>query len=340
MMSRTRGIWVAVCLSLTTLAGAMTTQDAENFRVTKLLGDLNDNAVVSAKARKELVELKDQAVPGLVKEIKAYYSNTTPAILSAARCLRVLSEMKSPSARDQAIEILALVEPGKKKDEIACLLLTEALVYLLSTCGDKPAIEAVLLFIKKSPEKWRTNRIKYHTITVGHGYRGTNYNEKDYDYYVWRGQLGSGPPHTKAKIYTTGRIAKRAWREKQGDGLMVDVFTPLALLVKKEDIDIVPLLVEFLKTMPYRLSLNLPYLSDDGFTPWFLLYVPEGAGDDSQSNWLEPKSRIRILLMRWIGELKVRSAIPDIKPFLRSEHKDERDFSLIVLEKLSKSVKR
>ncbi|MCX7007092.1 MAG: hypothetical protein NTY53_07555, partial [Kiritimatiellaeota bacterium] len=152
------GSWIFALVTF--LVPCMTVYAQTSFIVTKLIGDLNDNAEANAKARKELIQMGRQTVPGLIEEIKKYAEGKEDSLISAARCFRVMREMKNDAAVDIAIDILSALTPAidLSKMTTACppaqVLLSESLYYISDMFDSPKARVAFLRFVLNSQEKW------------------------------------------------------------------------------------------------------------------------------------------------------------------------------------------
>lgn len=311
-----RKIWrnLVVSIVLATMCSlAVPLYGQAPYKVTKLIGDLNDTPESNKKSRQELVKMGREAVPGLVEEIKKYSSLKDGELFSAARCLRVLKEMNSDAGIPVATEMLSALAP-KNFRETSLVPLSEALDYLSQFSDNKSATTAVYQFISQSPEKWRSKNSFYYRYDYGDG-----------KLYNWEGNLMSNPAGFKNAAWHNNIVV---------NAIGVDVFVPLGNLVAKKHRGAANALRLLFPTLPYQLNLNLVFLHADGFTPMFKLFLFSG---DATTTWIEPKGRPRMLLMKWFSDLGDREACKVIEFLLRSEQKDERDFVLIVLDKIAGS---
>lgn len=316
-------------LSMSICVTSVAQQSQVPFRVTKLIGDLNDSVKLNKEAREQLVEMGEVAIPGLLQEIKKYSKGTDVAELSAARCLRVLSAIGSDEASLLASEMLATIIPNKKLADVSKALLSESMMYLITTANDDTDLTAVFRFMRDET-RWFSSRYYYEHYPMRR-YKGRQYIV---------GNSNGSISSYRSIDRTHDGYTKHEWVEDRGASVRIDIFTPLSILIENNNTDARNIVRDIFPELPYICVLNYCYLSNDGFTARYQVYVPRQMNSRLQAGsgeveWLDPKARVRIICMRWFLAMKDVDSVKLIEPMLRSKHQDERDYALLVLEELT-----
>ena len=339
-MSNVKVVLFAITASLV-LAATARTQQVSQYRIKKLIGDLNDSPALNKAARQELSDAGKAAEPLLVAEIKKHEDASETSLISAARCLRALQEMKSNAAIVLARDILLIQNPDKNKTGLASrVLVSEALHYLSANLQAPPARKAICRFISDSPEKYENDQKSYSCLSRLEGvpsHEGpeaksivgwtTCLHDKKVGSKKFRWQkAGTWRIHTS----TCDRWIRHP--SATGHTLFVGVYRVLQSMVEAGCQEAGPLLVTLLKRHPYKVTLYLESLHSDGYTVG-VYTVP--AGSKLEREWIDKEGRTRIACLKLLETLNYSKAIPEIEKLLRSEQKDERDYALLVLEHLT-----
>jgi len=288
------------------LAAAACGQDTTAYRTAKALVDLNDTPALNRKGRRDLVEMGSAVVPRLVQEVQKGSQGAAGDVLFAARCLRVLREMKHDSGLKTACELLRTLAP--RRDAVGDpvrVLLSEAMYYVADNVSNENARVALYDFVANGRDRWRGRSLRFVE------------------------SLYKTPPKIGPDKVSFAELER--WPAEWADesdalrGLRCDVYYGLARLVEAKDGAIAPALIRMLDTEPYRYVVCPECLDADGFTPVSL----------SSGPWPDPQGRARVLIMRWIGDLKYAPAVPRIEKALTSSYGDEREAALRLLDRLA-----
>ncbi|MBI9019609.1 MAG: hypothetical protein JEZ07_20350 [Phycisphaerae bacterium] len=111
--------------------------------------------------------------------------------------------------------------------------------------------------------------------------------------------------------------------------VVLNIYRGLELMIKNHDQRIEDISVYLLSRLPYNVETReFPSLSQGGWDSHY--YQKEYAVLMTDS-----KYRCRMVIMRYVRQLKCRKAIPVLEKLLNSSHPDERDFALATLEEIT-----
>ena len=284
----------------------------EQIKLIKLVADLNDSPAVNAAARAQLKALGEPAAKALAEEVARYKLLMEARPYSAARCLRCLREMPSAAAVAPAIEIVKDVRPKRRPEQADRVLLNEAVRYLADNGDRADARQAFYDFVLESQKAWAGK----------HGYylysRGP-YDGKRTDRATVVHQLGGPTPYG-------------TWEPARQPGMFVDILYGLGKMLQRRDAGAADVLAKLLPRLAYAYSIVIDQLGADGFTPQTALANDNA---DAGAAWPEPRTRPRVLIVTWLGRIKATAAAGAIRPLLASEHRDEREIALSVLNALA-----
>lgn len=319
-----------------------------DFRVLKIIGDLNGDSDSNKRARKELRDLGSQASPQLVREINKYTSLAPSDLLSAARCFRALAEIGDPGAVDVAARCIRSLDIGPEPSgDYRRVLLAEAVRYLASQCSQHDASDALIKFLQGSSEEYEnpTKKIYQATAWEPDKSRGSSVDSfllgrtgrRPETIVGWSTKMNDDSLYRASYDYqdaasTYHDFVFRVRRAGGGCTLLVDVYDALSKMAESKSCQVESVLCEFLKRHPYKITLYFERLGNDGFTPGVYTF-PADSG--SSCEWLDNQARPRMVAMRLLSNAGSQDSVPCIQPLLRSPHNDERQQALASLEQLS-----
>ncbi len=305
--------------------------DQEPWAAKKLLADLNDNPTASQSAQAELLRMGLDVERILLKEVLRYREGKTERYLSAARCLRLLERMKTDIAVPHAVKMLEDVKAKPNRNEQpARVLQSQAVAYLTTFFSTHPDARAgFMAFVRNRRDQWSAEGVYLQGFSAfNNGELAEKYISRDTTGWDLARDIPGVEPDRIWVEYE--RLPRRV-------GLWVNIYPGLQQLVDRGEPGVAKLVQKLLGSEPYAYCLCYEYLGEDGFTPAKRVYalLPEAGAD---ADWLEPRARPRMLLMRWAGQLPDAQAKPLLSKLLRSPFLPERQRALEVLEVLEAPI--
>ena len=153
-------------------------------------------------------------------------------------------------------------------------------------------------------------------------------------YYLYsRGPYGGKRTDRATVVHeAVGPTPYGTWEPTTQPGLFVDILYGLGKMLQRRDARAADVLAKLLPRLSYAYSVVIDQLGADGFTPQTALANDTGETALAQP---EPRTRPRVLIMTWLGRIKATAAAGAIRPLLASEHRDEREVALSVLNALA-----
>lgn len=275
------------------------------YRIEKLIEDLNDSKKTNAKARKELVKIGSKAVPTLMENItELIKSDESEASIRVARAI-ARKELDKIAPEDMA-EVMKR-DKDRSKAPIRVARALRVLNEMNCSTEAIPLCEKLLL--------GKTGFLDEVVDNEALRFLYANFNKKS----------------ARDIYYNLAIDTQRCFGvlDRRHTGRKLIIFEGIQLMIRHNDPRAEDILIKWLEALPYKAErLTVRVLSKNGYSSDYDNYYVDMAGF---------KQRMRIGCMKLLKRLKSRKALPVIEKFLKSEHADERELALVILEELNPS---